>query len=338
MPRRAALALAFAVLMAANANASEIGHYAAGLLNIRDLAVPDPGVYGALYNYGYVTSQINDGHGDAIDDITIVGPFRRRKVTLHLDVDVGIYVAMPLLTWVTPWEVLGGRYGMYAAATFSNTSIGAALNTATGRGINADTNSFGVGDAYFQPVWLGWTLDHFDFSFGMGFTAPTGKYNVEQVTLPRIGTVKAESAGNIGYGFWTQQTQIAGYWYPWTNKATALGLALAHEVNFKKEDFDITPGQYLTINWGASQYVPIVPDQTLLLEIGPAGYDTWQVTADTGDDVKSTALDRVHAVGGQVGLTYVPLSLVANFHWFYEYAAVDRFAGEVFGLSLGSKF
>lgn len=52
--------------MAANASASEIGHYAAGLLNLRDLAVPEPGVYGAIYNYGYVTSQLNDRHSNAI--------------------------------------------------------------------------------------------------------------------------------------------------------------------------------------------------------------------------------------------------------------------------------
>jgi hypothetical protein len=88
--------------MAANAaRAGEIGHYARGLMNIRDLAVPEPGLYGALYNYGYLTSQLNDRHGDAIDDVTIVGPFGRRA-TLHLDVDVDIYVAAPLVMWVSP--------------------------------------------------------------------------------------------------------------------------------------------------------------------------------------------------------------------------------------------
>lgn len=33
------------------AQAGEIGHFAPGVANIRDYAVPDPGFYGVLYNY-----------------------------------------------------------------------------------------------------------------------------------------------------------------------------------------------------------------------------------------------------------------------------------------------
>jgi hypothetical protein len=47
MLRRSALAVAFVALVAAGAGAGEIGHYAGGLMNIRDLAVPEPGLYGA---------------------------------------------------------------------------------------------------------------------------------------------------------------------------------------------------------------------------------------------------------------------------------------------------
>jgi hypothetical protein len=335
--RRPALALALVALVAASAGAGEIGHYAGGVLNIRDLAVPDPGLYVALYNYGYLTNQLNDRHADAIDDVTIVGPLGRRT-TLHLDVDVDIYVASPIVMWISPWTVLGAKYGGFIAPTFANSSVGAALDTATGRGINVDTNQFDVGDMYVQPVWLGWTLPHFDFSLGLGFTAPTGRYDVEEATVPGIGTIKAEDPTNIGYGFWSQQEQVAAYWYPWENRATAVGLGFTHEFHFEKEDFDITPGQDVTLNWGVSQYLPLASDNTLLLEVGPAGYDTWQITDDTGDDVTSTAHDQVHAAGAQMGVTYVPWSLVANFHWFWEYAAKDRFEGKAVGLSVGKKF
>ena len=108
----AALSLVLAALVAAGtARAGEIGHYAGGVMNIRDFAVPEPGLYGALYNYGYLTTQLNDRHGDAIDDVTIVGPFGHRRTTLHLDVDVDIYVAAPIVMWVSPWQILGARYG-----------------------------------------------------------------------------------------------------------------------------------------------------------------------------------------------------------------------------------
>jgi hypothetical protein len=46
----------------------------------------------------------------------------------------------------------------------------------------------------------------------------------------------------------------------------------------------------------------------------------------------------VHAVGGQLGLTYVPWTLVLNFHYFHEYEAVDRFEGDVSGLTVAKKF
>jgi hypothetical protein len=88
-----------------------------------------------------------------------------------------------------------------------------------------------------------------------------------------------------------------------------------------------------------SQYVPIDQEKTLLLEVGPAGYDIWQVSHDSGSDAANpSVLDEVHAAGGQIGLTYVPWGAVVNFHAFQEFAATDRFEGEVFGLNVAKKF
>ncbi len=321
--------------------AGEIGHFNPGVINIRDYVMPDPGLYVALYNYGYTTGQLNDGHGNPMKSVTL--PPNRRPgrpgLALKLDVDVNLYALAPTLMWVTDLKPLRARYAAYIVPTFANTSLGVALETENGRGINPSTSSFGVGDMYVQPIWLDWPLEHFDFAFGMGFYAPTGKYAVDTVRLPRIGSSKVESVHNIGFGFWTQQTQISGAWYPWTHKGTAVVLALTHEVNGKKQDFDLTPGQNLTLNWGVSQYVPLDEGKTLLLEIGPAGYDSWQVSHDTGSAAATlSVLDQVHAVGGQLGLTYVPWGALLDFHAFQEFAATDRFQGTVFGLNLAKKF
>jgi hypothetical protein len=48
--------------------------------------------------------------------------------------------------------------------------------------------------------------------------------------------------------------------------------------------------------------------------------------------------DEVHAVGGQLGLTYVPWFASLNVHYFGEFTAQDRFQGQVFGVSLAKKF
>ena len=55
----------------ATAHASEIGHYAPGVVNIRDFAVPEPGLYGVLYTYAYTTDRLNDADGNEIDSVTI---------------------------------------------------------------------------------------------------------------------------------------------------------------------------------------------------------------------------------------------------------------------------
>lgn len=110
------------------------------------------------------------------------------------------------------------------------------------------------------------------------------------------------------------------------------------EVNRSKRGFDDTPGQYLTWNWGVSEYLPLKKDQSLLAEIGPAGYGNFQVSDDTGMDARNpSAHDRAWAVGVQAGVTIPKRMMSLNFHWFHEYSAVSRFQGTVLGLSFVAK-
>jgi len=99
----------------------------------------------------------------------------------------------------------------------------------------------------------------------------------------------------------------------------------------------VTPGDNLTLNWGISQFLPLKKDMSLLLEVGPAGYDTWQITDDSGSAASNTR-DQVHAVGGQLGLTYMPWVASLNVHGFYEYDAQNRFQGGSFEVSIAKKF
>jgi len=322
----------------AAAQAGEIGHFAPGVLNIRDFAMPEPGFYGVLYNYGYTTDRLNDSGGNKVDSVTI-RPGPGPGVTLGLDVDVDVYAIAPTFIWVSPYKILGAKYGAYISPSFGNTSVGASLASQTRSGRDAETSQFGVGDLFVQPLWLGWAQKHFDFALGYGFYAPIGKYDTETVTLPVVGPLTVEAADNIGYGFWTHQIQGAVSWYPWADRRMAVASALTYEIHGEKEDFDLTPGQNLTLNWGISQYLPLTKDQKLLLEVGPAGYSSWQITDDSGSAAASSPVkDQVHSVGGQVGLTYVPWNAALNFHYFYEFAAEDRFQGQSIGLNFAIKF
>ena len=323
-----------------SARASEIGHYAGGLMNIREFAMPEPGFYTLLYNYVYTTDRLNDGNGNKISSVTI-NPRGGPGVSLNVGVDVTVYVLAPAFAWVSPWKALGAQYGALITPTFANTSVAASLATATGRGVNPETGQFNVGDLFVQPIWLNWSFTHWDFTFAEGFYAPVGKYNTGTLTLPGPGgnTVRAESPNNIGLGFWTNQLQGAVTWYPWAHKGTAVLAALTHEIHGKKRDFDLTPGQNLTFNWGISQFLPLTKDQSLLLEFGPAGYSSWQITDDSGSNARNPSVhDQVHAAGGQLGLTYVPWMLALSGHGFYEFAAHDRFQGQAYGFSVAKKF
>ena len=321
------------------AKAGEIGHYAGGFLNTRDYFVPDPGVYAGVYNYFYTTDRLNDSHGNKVKAVTIDPPGGGPGVTVSVDVNVNMYVVAPTLIYVRDVEPLGIKFGALLAPNFANANLNAEASAATERGgnISSSTNSFAAGDMFVQPIWLGKTLSHWDFALAYGFYAPIGKYNTETVTLPRIGPVKAESADNIGLGFWTHQLQGSVAWYPWADKRLAVATTLTYEANGKKQGFDLTPGDNLTFNWGISQFLPLKEDHTLLLEGGPAGYDTWQISNDSGGAATNTR-DQVHAVGGQLSLVYVPWGAALTCHGFYEFAAQDRFQGRSFGISLTKKF
>ena len=140
-------AVAILTLAAANARGAEIGHYAPGVVGIRDFVVPEPGLYGAIYNYYYTTDRLNGANGDEIESVTVGPP---PGVTLDLDVDVDVYAIAPTLIWVSDRKLLGAKVAAYIAPSFSNTSLGASLSTATGSARSADDSNFDLADLYVQ--------------------------------------------------------------------------------------------------------------------------------------------------------------------------------------------
>ncbi|RPJ38489.1 MAG: hypothetical protein EHM21_16785, partial [Chloroflexi bacterium] len=311
--------------IATAASAAEIGHYAPGVANIRDLAVPEPGFYVAVYNYGYLSDRLNDSQGNELSSVAL-GP--NQGVNLNVSVDVSAYALAPMLIWGSSFKVLGAKYAAFVSPTFTNTSLNALISRATGAGRSASTAQFNVGDIFAQPVWLGWSKKHYEIAYGYGFYIPSGKYTIETVNLPVAGPVRVEAANNTGFGFWTNQNQGALYIYPWSDRRMGIQNALTWELHRQKRGFDLTPGQTLTYNWGVSQYLPLKKDLTLLAEIGPSGYSSFQISDDDGTAARNPSVhDRVHAVGVQVGITVPKRGIVFNFRWLHEFSAVDRFQG-----------
>ena len=330
-------ALLVFVLASQPARAGEIGHFFPGLPNVRDLIVPDPGFYFIPYNAIYSADRINDSSGDKVRGVTVKNPRTGASATIPVETDVDVYAFAPTFVYISKWSPRGLKVGGFVTPTFSDASLNASLGNEN-VGLNAEVDSsFGVGDLFVQPLWLGYAPPHWDLSFGYGFYAPVGRYGTREITIPLIGaSARVEEPDNLGLGYWTHQLQGSVAWYPWTSKGTAVTSGLTWEINQEKKDFDFTPGQRLTLNYGISQYLPLLKSSALLLELGPAGYSQWQVSEDSGSG-GSDVRDQVHAIGGQIGLTYVPWSAVVNVKYLNEFAAEDRFQGHVVTITFAVK-
>src|SRR5436189_4817894 len=93
--------LQIGAITAAAAYAGEISHFTPGLPNIRDLAVPEPGFYVVVYNYGYFTDRLNDSNGNKLSSVAL-GP--GSNVKADVNVDVSAYALAPTLIWVSKFK------------------------------------------------------------------------------------------------------------------------------------------------------------------------------------------------------------------------------------------
>jgi hypothetical protein len=76
-------------------------HYTPGLASIRDYSVPEPGLYVAIYNYDYQTSNLTDNNGNKTTQV-VLGPPNGPNLPVNLKVDANIYALAPLILWITP--------------------------------------------------------------------------------------------------------------------------------------------------------------------------------------------------------------------------------------------
>jgi hypothetical protein len=302
---------------AGQANAGELGHYMPGVANIRDFVVPpEPGYYLALYNLLYTTDTYKNRNGDTVDTISI-GP-----AVFDVDANIDAYAIQPTFIWGSPKELLGASYAAYIGIPLVNTSIQASLSNTTRFGIDIDPWQWNLGDIYFKPIWLGWNSAHYGITAGYGVYAPTGSYD-------------DEDESNTSLGFWTHEFQAGVTWYPWEHQGTAVMINGIYEIHTEKEDADITPGDRFSLDYGISQYLPMNAAQTLFLEMGVSGYSQWQVSEDSGADVRQALVvkDQIHGIGGQIGLASIPLNGSLTFRYLKEYSAEARFEGNLVTLT-----
>ena len=332
-----AIVLALAV-GAPRARASEFGPASPGNRNVRDFFVPDPGFYFVGYGVYYTTDTLTDSNGNKVKQIDLQAP-GGPAVPLGFKANLDLFVLAPTLAWVAPWDILGGHLGFLITPTFGNTSSKVTTNFRDELTQTDSQSQFNVGDLYVQPVWLGWSPQHFDLEISYGFFAPVGAYDVETVTIPRLGIqLERPAFDNVGEGFWTHQFQGGVAVYPFDTKATGISAAFAYALHGERSGLHVTPGSDVTLDWAITQYLPLASDRSMLLDLGPTGDSQWQVTDDTGSGATpGSSHGQLHSVGGEVGFTYVPWSADLKVRYTDDVAAENRFKGQTVAVSIGAK-
>lgn len=319
-------------------NAGEQGHYYPGVLGIRDLVMPPPGKYCISYNPYYHSDDFKDANGSSLGTKTYSGTLssslrvRGRSIPVSVTGNLSVDLSMEstfamqqlLLVWVTKEKFLGADYAMafspligymsvdiQAQASAAGTiSIGDYRRTLAANGTMESKGSiYGFGDFFFQPLWLGWHGKRYDASVNYGFFAPTGAYTKKRIA-------------NVGMGFWTQQLQLNGMYYLNDHKATGVMGTVTYDINSRKYDQDLTPGQSMTLEYAVSHYF------NPRIEAGIVGYSQWQISADHGSSAMfKDVFYQVHGVGGQFTGWVIKDKFSVTGKCVYEYYAEDRFRG-----------
>jgi len=315
---------------------AQSGHYSPASEQIRDYVVSPAGFYGFIYNYWYTSRRYNNNEGVKVSSI-IIGP--GGGDTMSVNENFKSYSISPDFCWVTKLNSAGVKFGASISPTLASAHAGAALTTISEKGLWFNESQFAMGDLYVEPVLFGLTKKHWDFALSYSFYAPTGKYNIDSVTLPHSGVIKITAPDNIGLGYWTNQFQGAVSWYPWPDQRMAVATAFTYEINGNQKGFDLTPGQNFSFNWGISEYLPLDKKQSWQLTLGITGYGSWQVSRDKGSDATNTdQFKRVAGIGAQLGLIYQPIALSLSIHGFNQFNALNLFEGQSYGLVIGKTF
>ena len=265
-------------------------HYAPGVINVRDVATPPPGLFVIWYNWFIWSDTYVDRNGNELRSINL-NQVDSSLPNVNLSYDISAWATVPVAFWSSHFTVLGGaRYVASIAPNFFVTDYKFAAEPAEGfpgtpRVQEGDLG--GISDLLVAPFGLSWALGHFDdvtmtddelaeiglpprrrfnLTTTYSFVAPTGRY-------------ETGADDNLGLGFWTHQFQAFGYYYPFEHQATAIMAGLTYELNGEIEDVDVTPGDRVSLEWGVSQYVHE------RVEVMVQGAHNWQITDDSGSDV-----------------------------------------------------
>jgi hypothetical protein len=208
------------------------------------------------------------------------------KITVGLDVDMDLLLAVPTYVFTTPvWgaQASVSLTGLYGGATVD---VDATLSEPDGDVISdsESESSDGFGDLY-PAANLKWNFgNHNTMAYSM-LGVPVGKYD-------------ADDLANIGTNHWAIDLG-GGYTYYNPKSGREFSATLGFTYNFENPDTDYQNGIDSHLDLAASQFVT---DQ---MHLGLVGYVYYQLTGDSGDGaVLGDFKSKVNGLGPQLGYMF----------------------------------
>ncbi|WP_428230608.1 SphA family protein [Flavobacterium sp.] len=239
--------------------------------------------------------------------------------------DLNMFITGVGATYVSDFKILGANYGATVLLAFASNKI---------QGNTLDSKSpFALTDTYIVPVQLGWHHKRADFVFSYQIYLPTGKFDLG-------------ASDNSGLGMFMNEFS-AGTTLFFNDKKTIHFSALAsYEINGKKKDTDIKPGDILSIEGGLGKTFYVMdgtnPAPKSIINAGLIYYLQYKVSNDQIPvpvfGTIETDKDRVGAIGAEINYYHIGCSTSAGFRWLAEVNAVNRFQGNTFFLTLAHVF
>lgn len=219
------------------------------------------------------------------------------------------------LLYVTDRTFLGANYGVEAIVPVQRTSL-------RFRGLGVDSSESGVGDVYLGPVVLGWHGAQWDTVFAAGFWLDTAEHD------PR-------DPATIGRGHPATMLTLGGAWHFDPERRWSVSALSRYEIKGEQDDTGITPGDSWLVEWALSHRLDSG------LEVGLAGYDAWQLEADTGAGNNNKA--ERHAAGLELGYRWPDTGLQLKGAVYHEYSVKAgsggvQPSGNLFRLALTTAF
>ncbi len=290
-----------------NVFAGETGHYVSGVEGVKCGSLPGPGYYYKMYNAFYTADQLNDENGDEVE---------------NPDFDLSVFVNVHRFIWINDLKNHEADFALTLTIPFQKTAIERNLDI-PGGSINVyDEDKFAMGDPLVEGI-LAWHGKRYDSGLGVGVYVPMGEYDTDD------DRGKDEDPVSPGKDMWTCMLSFAGTYFFDDEKTWSVSALGRYEVHTKKKDRKVQPGNDFHFEWGIGKTL------MRIFDVGLAGYFHWQVTDDTGREVREDSSwdggdhDQVYAIGPDVSVFIPPIKALISLKSVVELEAKDRPEGNI---------